>query len=82
VLGYGQGSQCSIKSSSRKGDKRLLQQELEVHLPYARHLVQQDQGPFEQGIDFSVLGDKDGSIELRDMFRTESQVLLSVSRSG
>ncbi len=40
----------------------MLEQELEIHLPYPGHLVQQDQGLFKKRIDFLILGDEDGGV--------------------
>ena len=59
---------------SREGDERLLHKEFEVHLPYPRHLVQQNQCSLEQRVHFAVFGSEDGSVELCDVFDPEVEV--------
>lgn len=55
VLGQGQGAQGTVEGAAGGGDERLLHEEVEVHLPDARHLVEQDEGALEQGIDLDIV---------------------------
>src|SRR5690242_21087638 len=51
-----------FRSEGVSGERHegLLHQELEVHLPYPGHLVEENQRSFEQRIDLLVLGGEDG----------------------
>jgi hypothetical protein len=56
VLGDWKSAQRAVKGSSSLGDERLLEEEGQVHFPDARHLVEQDQSSFEEGIYLLVFG--------------------------
>ena len=48
-------------------DPGLFAEEGKVHLPDTRHLVEQNEGPFEQGIDLLVFGGMAGGIARAQM---------------
>jgi hypothetical protein len=75
VLRDRQSPKGTVEGSSSLGHHGLLEQEGEVHLPDARHLVQQDQGPFEEGVYFLVLGAIYRGIAALQMVCSELQIL-------
>lgn len=79
MLGEGKRAQCSVEGSASRGNERLLQEKLEVHFPDPGHLVEQDQGFLEQGVDLAVFGGVDRRIQLVDVFCSEDQVLLRLA---
>src|SRR5690606_12231623 len=65
----------AIEGTSGGRHQRLLHQELEIHLPYPGHLVEEDKCPFEKRIDLLVLGSKDGRVELGNVLHPEPEIL-------
>lgn len=75
VLCDRQSAKGPVEGSSSLGHHRLLEQEGEVHFPNARHLVQEDQGSFEECVDFLVLGAIDRGIAALQVVCSELQIL-------
>ena len=76
VLGQGQGAQGAVEGAAGGGDEGLLHQEVQVHLPDARHLVQQDQGALEQRIDLEEVRRELGRVLLGHMAGAQLEVQL------
>ena len=70
-----QSAKGTVKGSSSLGHHGLLEQEGEVHFPDARHLVQEDEGSFEERVHFLVFSTIDRGIATLQMLRSELQVL-------
>lgn len=75
MLGGRKGPECPVECAPRKSEERLLHQELQVHLPYSRHFVQEDQGALKEGIDLAEFGRKYRGIQLADMLSPEVEIL-------
>lgn len=69
-------TQSSIEGTASGRHERLLHEEVEVHLPDARHLVEQDEGALEQGIDLDIMRGELGRVLALEMLCTERQVEL------
>ena len=79
MLRNGESAEGPIEGASCVCHERLLHQKLEVHLPYPRHLVEEDQRPLEEAVDLLVFGSEDGGIELRNVLRPKPEVLITKS---
>ena len=79
MLRNGESAEGPIEGASCVCHERLLHQKLEIHLPYPRHLVEEDQCPLEEAVDLLVLGGEDGGIELRNVFRPKPEILATKS---
>jgi hypothetical protein len=75
VLSDRQGSEGAVKCSPGLCHQRLKEQEGQVHLPNAGHLVQKDQSSFKESIDLDVLGAVYDGIPTLQMLGPELQVL-------
>lgn len=75
MLSYGKSPECSVKGSSSLGHQRLLQQEREIHLPYARHFVEQYNCSFKKRIDLEILCSVDGWISSSKVLDPEFEIL-------
>lgn len=71
MLGNRQSSERAIKGPSRQGDDRLEQEERQIHLPYSRHLVEEDEGTLEKGVDLCVLGGVGRGVQFAKMLHAQ-----------
>jgi hypothetical protein len=70
-LSQGQCAQGSVEGAAGGGDEGLLHEEVEVHLPYARHLVEQHEGALKQGVDLDIVRRELGGVLLGEVLRPE-----------
>lgn len=75
MLGNWKGPQRAVECSPSLSYEWLLQQESKVHLPDARHLVQKNQRPLEQGIDLLVFGTVDSWVAAFEVLRSKLEIL-------
>lgn len=76
MLCEGEGTQGSVKGAASGGDEGLLHEEVEVHFPNARHLVEQHEGALEQGVDLDIMRRVFGGIFLLEVLCAELEVEL------
>lgn len=70
-----QGSQSSVESAPRESDKWLLHQVREVHFPYPRHFIQQNERSLEQCVDLCILRGVRRRIFIAKMLDAQFEVL-------
>lgn len=80
MLSSGERPKCAVECASRESEERLLHQKLQVHFPDPRHLVQEDQSAFEEGVDLAKLGREYCGVQFSDMPGPEIKILFGVSR--
>lgn len=75
VLSDRQSPKSAVECSPSLSHQRLLKEEGEVHLPDTRHLIEEDQSSFEEGIDLQVLGAIDGGVPALEVLCSKLQIL-------